>query len=66
MHLNRQFTTTLVTDARVIADNAERMAQEIRRTAGAVEGIVDGLKVLYEVVSPLVNRLRSTATGPPA
>jgi hypothetical protein len=64
--LNRQFTTTLVADARVIAENAERMAQEIRRTACAVEGIVDELKILWEAVSPLVNRLRSTVTGPPA
>jgi hypothetical protein len=56
LQVNRQFTAAPVTDARVIADNFERMAQEIRRTVAAVEGIVDDLKVLYEVVSPLVNR----------
>ncbi|WP_328410725.1 hypothetical protein OG542_12690 [Streptomyces violaceus] len=52
--------------ARVIADNAEQISQELRRTVAAVEGIVDDLKGFYEVASPLVNWLRSTLAGPPA
>jgi asparagine synthetase A len=64
--MNRQFTIGPVADARVIADNAEQMAQELRRTVAAVERIVDDLKVVYEVVSPLVKWLRSTLADPPA
>lgn len=64
--MNRQFTIDPVTAARVIADNAEQMAQELGRTVAAVEGSVDALKVFYEVVSPLVKWLRSTLAGPPA
>ncbi|MFG2629157.1 hypothetical protein [Streptomyces sp. NPDC048473] len=64
--MNRQFTIGPVTDARVIADNVEQMAQELRRTVAAVERIVDDLKGFYEVVSPLVKWLRSTLADPPA
>ncbi|MFF4557883.1 hypothetical protein [Streptomyces sp. NPDC001422] len=64
--MNRQFTISPVTAARVIADHAEQLTQELRRTVAAVEGIVDDLKVIYEVVPPLVKRLRSTLTGPHA
>ena len=62
--MNRQFTIDPVTDARVIADKAEQMAQELRRTVAAVEGIVADLKGFYEVVSPLVKWLRSTLAPP--
>lgn len=56
--MNRQVTIAPVAGARAIADNAEQMAQELRRTVAAVERIVDDLKGFYEVVSPLVKRLR--------
>jgi hypothetical protein len=37
--------------------------EQIARTATAAKGIVDDLKVLHEVVSPLVEWLESTLTG---
>lgn len=56
--MSRQFAIDAATDTRAIADKAERIAQELRRTVAAVEMIVDDLKGFYEVVSPLVKRLR--------
>ncbi|MFF4230362.1 hypothetical protein [Streptomyces sp. NPDC001820] len=56
--MSRQFTIDPATGTRVIADKAEQIAQELRRTVAAVEMIVDDLKGFYEVVSPLVKRLR--------
>jgi hypothetical protein len=49
----------LVTGARALADSAEQVAQEFRRTVAAVENIVDGGKVIYEVVSPIVKALKA-------
>ncbi|MEU7079353.1 hypothetical protein ABZ938_16430 [Streptomyces sp. NPDC046409] len=56
--MNRQVAIAPVARVRAIADNAERMAQELGRTVAAVERIVGDLKGFYEVVSPLVKRLR--------
>ncbi|MGW7287882.1 hypothetical protein ACWGH4_20615 [Streptomyces sp. NPDC054847] len=56
--MSRQFTIDPATGARVIADKAEQIAQELRRTVAAVERIVDDLRGFYEVVSPLVKRLK--------
>jgi hypothetical protein len=57
--MHRQFRIDLVTGARVIADSAEQVAQDLCRTVAAVEKIVDGVKVFYEVVSPLVKGLKA-------
>jgi hypothetical protein len=58
--MHRQLTINPVTDARVIADKAEQMAHEVRRTVAAVKAIVDDVKVVYKaVVSPLVEWLKS-------
>ena len=65
--MNRQLTIDPVTDARVIADNAEQMAHEVRRTVAAVTMFVDDVKVFYKaVVSPLVEWLKSEPADPPA
>jgi hypothetical protein len=51
----------------VIADNAEQMARDVRRTVAAVEAIVDDVRVFYKVVvSPLVEWLKSKQADPPA
>jgi hypothetical protein len=62
--MNRPFTIDPITDVRVLADKAEQMAQEIRRTVAAIEEIVDDLKGIYEVASPIVKWLRSTLAPP--
>ncbi|MFE9631339.1 hypothetical protein [Streptomyces sp. NPDC006463] len=64
--MNRQFTIDLVTDARVFAENAEQVTQDLRRTVATVERVVDDLKGCYEVVSPLVKWVRSALASPPA
>lgn len=64
--MNRKLTIDPLGDARVVADNAEQMAEEVRRTVAAVKGMVHDLKHLYEVVSPLVERLKSKLAGPSA
>jgi hypothetical protein len=62
--MNRQFTIDPVTGARVIADSVEQIAQEFGRTVAAVQGIVDNLNVLYEVMSPLIEWLKATPADP--
>ncbi|KAA0974165.1 hypothetical protein FQ154_16105 [Paeniglutamicibacter gangotriensis] len=63
--MKRRFAMDPVTDARVFADKAEQMAKEVRRTMAAVETIADCVRVVCDVVSPLVERLK-TKTGLPA
>lgn len=63
--MNRRSLTDLVTGARVIADNAEQIAQAFGRTVAAVQGIVDDCKVINEVASPFVERFKATPAGPP-
>ena len=70
--MTRQFMIDPVTGARVIAEKAEQVAHEVRRTVAAVEAIVDGVKVVYKaVVFPLVEWLKveageSSGQGPGA
>lgn len=66
VELNRRFAIDPVTDARVLADSAEQVAHDVRRTVAAVEVIADGARVLYKVASPLVERLKSQQAFPPA
>lgn len=57
--MTRQYMINPVTGARVVAEKAEQVAHEVRRTVAAVEGIVDGVKVVYKaVVFPLVEWLK--------
>ena len=64
--MNRWFPIDPVTDARVLADRAEQVAHDVNRTVTAVETIAEGVRVLYEVVSPLVEWLKSKQACPPA
>lgn len=58
--MNRQLTIDPVTDARAIADIAEQVAHEVRRTVEAVRTIVEDAKIFYiAVVSPLVEWLKA-------
>lgn len=63
--MTSQFMIAPVTGARVIAEKAEQLAHEVRRTVAAVEAIVDDVKVVYKaVVSPLVEWLKVEAGEP--
>ncbi|GAA1018931.1 hypothetical protein Aple_025290 [Acrocarpospora pleiomorpha] len=64
--MNRQLTVNLVTDARLIADNAEQMAHEVRRTAAAIKVTVHNLTVIYNAVRPFVEWLKSKQADPQA
>lgn len=52
--MKSRFPIDPVTDSQALADNAEQFAHNLRRTATAAVGIADSVKVLYEVVYPIV------------
>lgn len=55
--MNRRSTIAHVKDTQAIADSAEQIAQDLRRTVAAVKGVVDDFKVLHEALAPLVKWL---------
>lgn len=63
--MNSRFTVHPVTETRVVADSAEQVAHDVRRTRAALERIFDDLKAIYELASPLVERLKSTLASTP-
>lgn len=52
--MTRRFTLGPVTDVRAVADKVEQLALELRRTVAAIEGIVDDVKVVYQMVSLVI------------
>ncbi|WP_459385248.1 hypothetical protein [Arthrobacter humicola] len=57
--MNRRFPIDPVTHARVLANNAEQVAQDVHRTAAAVNSIAENVRAIHGVVSPLVEWLKS-------
>ena len=57
--MSRSYPINFVLDARVLADGAEQIAHNIRRTRAAAEAIADDVRVLWGAVSPLIDRLKS-------
>ena len=64
--MKSRFPIDPVTDTRALADNAEQVAHDLRRTATAAVGIADSVKVLYEVVYPIVVWLNAKLACSPA
>jgi hypothetical protein len=63
--MKSQFPIDPVTDTKALADNAEQVAHDLRRTATAAVGIADSVKVLYEVVYPIVVWLKAKLARSP-
>ena len=68
--MNRRFSIDPVTQARVLADNAQQMAHEMHRAAGAVKTMNHDFRATWDLVSPLVSPvielLKSWWACPPA
>lgn len=64
--MNRRFLNEPVKGTLVLADKAERIARDLRQMAAAVNEIADNLRIVQDVLSPLVERLKSKQVFPPA
>jgi hypothetical protein len=64
--MNLRFPIDLVTSARVLADVAEQVAQEVRRMSAALKSIVDDFQAIYDALSRLIDWLKSKQVCQPA
>jgi hypothetical protein len=53
-------------NTRSFANDFEHKGQDLHQTVATLRTLVDDLKVLYELVSPLIERLKAATSGNPS